>query len=216
MLGLYEGEVTSLLKKVRDALDDVLEAGTGADADPKVLEDLQGDFSRLSQAIKQLETEARTQPDATSRKALQSKVRQFKDDVKGLQSRYNGIFEASKRAYLTSSGATGARSGNAQERERMLNVNQRMEDGTRKLQDSHRTMLEIEETAQSVAEQLQDNRASLESTRRKLQDTNSLTGQARGLLRKMEHNERVKKLVGYGAFGIVVICMLFLVYSIVF
>mmetsp|Transcript_3445 Transcript_3445/g.7663 ORF Transcript_3445/g.7663 Transcript_3445/m.7663 type:complete len:219 (-) Transcript_3445:505-1161(-) len=218
MLGLYEGEISTILDGIRDTLDDLLESGDGSNVDPNKLNDLEGEFSKAAQAIKQLEAEARSQADSASRKALQAKVKQFKDDAKNLQSRFNGVYEASKRAYLTTSSVASSAhgSGSSAERERMLKVNQRMEDGTRKLQDSHRTMLEIEETAQSVAEQLQENRATLESTRRKLQETNSLTGQARGILRNMEHNERVKKLVGYGAIGVVIMCFLLLIYNVFF
>ena len=70
--------------------------------------------------------------------------------------------------------------------------------------------------AVGVTEQLAQNRATMMSTKAKIDQTNSLSGQARGLLRRLERNEQFKKMFAYGAMAVVAIALLFLLYSMFF
>mmetsp|Transcript_3918 Transcript_3918/g.6895 ORF Transcript_3918/g.6895 Transcript_3918/m.6895 type:complete len:206 (-) Transcript_3918:104-721(-) len=203
MEGLFESEVFSLLSRVQELLD----APAGSDPD-----EVEATLTQLSQAVRQLEAEARTQADATSRKALLGKVKKFKDDVKSLRAKAKIAREKGERESLMN--RIGSE-GTAEQEDRLMNVNRRMEEGTSKLEQSRRAMMEIEETAAGVSEQLSQNRATILGTKRKLDETNSLTGAATGLLRKLEQNERFKKLFSYGAMAIVALVLLILAYHLV-
>lgn len=232
MLALYEGEISTVLQSIRDGLDDAAAAttpgadggGSGAWDSAAAVETLESLFSKATQAVKQLDAEARTQADATSRKALQSKVRLFKDDVKAERARFRGIKEAVDRDRLLAGAgrgpgggaAGGSGAGRHGEADRMLNVEGRMQEGTSSLEQSRRTMMEIEQTAIDVSDQLSQNRATILSTKSKIDATNSLTGQARQVLRRLEHNERVKQLCGYAAVAAVGVGFLVMLFTIFF
>jgi len=213
MEGLYESEICQLLQTVRDHIDEAQD-NCAVDNGRDPLEVIESDFTKLNIAIKQLEAEARTQADSSSRKALQSKVKQFKDDAKASRAKFRNLKEREERARLTAGRGAGGMS--AEQQDRLLQMNDKMNQSTSALENSKRIMLEIEETAAGVNDQLGQNRASIMSTRRKLEETTTLSGQARQILRRMEHNERVKKLCGYVAIAIVAVAMLCLLYAIIF
>jgi hypothetical protein len=175
------------------------------------LDELEQQHVKVLEAIKQLEAEARTKPDAATRKALLGKVKQFKDDCKALRAQARSVKEERDRTSLLS-GGMGAAFGRDQE-DRLIG---RLEDGTASLETSRRAMLEMEETAAGVQEQLAQNRATINSTRRKLDETNTLSGRAAGILRRMEQNELLKRSVAYVAVGIVGVVLLVLLYSMLF
>jgi hypothetical protein len=199
-----ENEVCTLLDSIRESL-----ASREVD-----LEKVEEQHVKVLDAIKQLEAEARTKPDAATRKALQGKVKQFKDDCKALRAQARSAKEELDRASLLSGGMGVAAGRNQRDQEdRLID---RLEDGTATLEKSRRAMLEMEETAAGVQEQLAQNRATINSTRRKLEETNTLSGRAAGILRRMEQNELLKRTVAYVAVGIVGVVLLVLLYSMLF
>jgi len=210
MLGVYESEISTLLDGLRDRVSAAEEAGGSAGP----LAETEQEFSKVQQALKQLEVEARTSADSASRKALQAKVAQFKEDCRVLRRRFEATKGSEERRRLLNSENGGSAGVSSEDRQRLNAVSDRMREGTSSLENSKRTMLEIEETAAGVTEQLAQNRSTIESTRRKVDETSSLSRDARGLLRKFERNEQVKRLCGYGAVVLVVFCLLVLVYSI--
>lgn len=195
---MEDGEISRVLGAIRDELNSV----------SPDLRDCEQNFTLYDQALRQLETEARTQADSSSRKALMNKAKQFKEDAKLLRNKFNSLKEKSDRGRLT-----GWSSGDQQDR--LLSMNEKSNQGTAALANSARVMLEIEETAIGVTDQLSQNRASIMSTKRKLEETNSMTGTATRILRNMEKNERMKKICSYIAVFVVAIALLYLLFKLV-
>mmetsp|Transcript_15569 Transcript_15569/g.19285 ORF Transcript_15569/g.19285 Transcript_15569/m.19285 type:complete len:129 (+) Transcript_15569:234-620(+) len=93
MESLYEKEISELIDTVRQGLENVkILENAGKDMDQLVLPDSESldsklqevgtNITRLTQTIKQLEAQVRTVPNRTTRRALQEKVKEFRQHVK--------------------------------------------------------------------------------------------------------------------------------------
>jgi len=115
-----------------------------------------------------------------------------------------------------SGGSSDAHAGSFDFEDRQRLINARMSEGVSALENSRRVMEDIEETAMGISHSLASNRETINSAQRKVNETNSLSSRARGILRRMEANERFKKAFALGATGIVGFCVLLILYSMVF
>lgn len=75
---------------------------------------------------------------------------------------------------------------------------------------------EITEIGIGVQENLDSQMNTIRSAQRKMTDTNNLAGEARGILRNIEGNERRQRLFMYGAVILVVVGVSVAVYMILF
>lgn len=142
---LYEGEITKLLDTVRASLSSLRE-DKGSD---ELTQLLTTDINRLSQTIKQLDVEVRTSANASTRKALQERVKAFKRDARSLDLEFKKLQEAGDRQNLM-----GMSQAELEQSERMRAINDKIDQSTESLQNSQQVMLDLEDSANDVSSQV--------------------------------------------------------------
>mmetsp|Transcript_15570 Transcript_15570/g.19287 ORF Transcript_15570/g.19287 Transcript_15570/m.19287 type:complete len:233 (+) Transcript_15570:234-932(+) len=228
MESLYEKEISELIDTVRQGLENVkILENAGKDMDQLVLPDSESldsklqevgtNITRLTQTIKQLEAQVRTVPNRTTRRALQEKVKEFRQHVKTFDIDHKTLNnKINSQNLFKQSGDFHLSEAEKEHRNRMLQMNDTLDKGTRSLENSRQVMDDLEASAMDVSSQLRSNRETLESAHNKLKNSNNLTSRARSVLRRMENREFRQKTAIYVALGVVALVILYMFYSILF
>lgn len=156
--------------------------------------------------LQQMAVEARSGvPDATLKRELLGKVRNYKTDLQYLKDENN------KRSLMISARGIKGSSSQHQHRERLLQQQDMIQNQNHQLDSARRVLQETEQVALEIGEELQSNRATIESASGRVRQVTSLTGRARRVVASMNQRAVQQNMLLYGlAASVVIVFFIFL------
>lgn len=161
-------------------------------------------LTQAKQLIEQMQLQLRSL-DKASRRELTTKVNLYKSSLKGLEDDYERARQAEERSNLLGDpGGDGISLVSREQRGRMQNATERARAQNDVLQNAIQTVADTEEVADSIADELGRNREKIESAHRRVKEVDSLTGNARRIIRSMADRDKRSKMMIYA-----VLCCVF-------
>jgi len=211
----YEEEFKILTKKVKASFekdnggggykDEEIGGSDGGTAANKSASNMLGQCDEL---LQQMALEARSVRDASLKRELLGKVRNYKNEIQFLKDANN-----KKSVMLSARGnvITGGDSNAAQHRERLLQQREMVQNQKNQLDSARRVLQETEQVALEIGEELQSNRATIESAHGRVRQVTSLTGRARRVVASINQRAVQQKMLLYGlAASVAIVLFIFI------
>ncbi|KAG5185411.1 soluble NSF attachment protein receptor [Tribonema minus] len=167
--------------------------------------------------LKQMEVEARSTPDAPTRRDLQAKVASYKKSLASVRRDYQTAVEKTERQGLMST-ADGlehlySQAGASKEhRERLLKTGDKLNEQSEMLANSKRTILEIEGVAGEITTELGRNRETIQSAHGKVREVSAMTANARRLVHNMSKREVQQRFILWGIALLLLLAVILVIY----
>jgi vesicle transport through interaction with t-SNAREs protein 1 len=215
----YDAEFLSLMEQVKSRLRNVsttsTSGGSTTDADMKYT---QGLLSQCDDLLKQMQVEARSGDNGSTRQEWLQKVRVCKAQLANLRDDFQTVkSQVDREALLLSSNiegdATGGYTNSNKQRERLLQTNSQLRKQNETLERAQRVMVETEEVAMEITTELGRNREKIATAHQRVRDVSGLTNQARRIVQSMSKREVQQKLLMYLVAALLVIAVIVILYA---
>lgn len=184
----YDDEFQSLVRQVKASFDDGFK---DEEIDEEAAENPMDCLDQCDDLLQQMALEARSVPNASTKKELLAKVRSYKNELKALRD------EDNKRSLFSARG-NGNSSSNDAHRERMRQQQEMLQNQNKTLDSARRVLQETEAVALEITDELSSNRATIESASGRIRQVTSLAGKARRVVASMNQRSRQQKMLLYG------------------
>lgn len=210
----YDAEFLSLSEQVKSKISKLgSKSGSSTDSDIKYC---QGLLSQCDDLLKQMQVEARSVDDASSKRDLLQKVRVCKAQLANLRDDFSTAKTNAEREALLS-GNEDVEIGNSgrtkDNRERLLKTNDQISKQNETLDRARRVMAETEDVALEITSELGRNREKIASSHQRVRDVSGLTNQARRIVQSMSRREVQQKLMMYLVATLLVIAVIVIIYA---